>query len=101
MRPRIASLLPVALALALAAGVAACGDDDSCDYIFTSVPTQADCGGGKNDPLPGSLQEEFDCGNAVYTASTQTCQLISCGVCADVDSDWDGDFDFDGDIDSD
>ena len=99
-------MLGLTATVALALAVGACGDDDgACDYLFDDVPTEAECGLGRdngNNPVP-NLQAEFDCGNAVYTARdvTGTCQLISCQVCADVDSDFDGDFDFDGDIDDD
>jgi hypothetical protein len=94
MRP--AQLL-AALCLAAAAALAACGDGGTCDYLFANVPAPADCGAGRitpDNPATG-LQAEFDCGNAVYTASTEACQLISCQVCADVDADFDGDVDDD------
>ncbi len=84
------------LGLFAALAIASCGgDDDSCDYLFADVPTQDDCGGGKNNPIPGSLQALYDCGNAVYTPATEGCQLISCAVCVDTDADFDGDVDDD------
>jgi hypothetical protein len=76
----------------------ACGDDDgACDYLFADVPTKEECGAGRvtpDNPATG-LQAEFDCANAVYTAGTEGCQLISCQECADVDADFDGDVDDD------
>jgi hypothetical protein len=75
-----------------------CGDDDgACDYLFADVPTQEACGAGRvapGKPATG-LQAQFDCANAVYTAATEACQLISCQECADVDADFDGDVDDD------
>jgi hypothetical protein len=73
--------------------IGACGDGDgSCDYLFADVPTAQDCGAGAhNPPIEGSLQAEFDCANAVYTPSTEACQLISCQICNDVDADFDSD----------
>jgi hypothetical protein len=90
--------VPVAALGLLTAVAGGCGGDDgTCDYLFADVPTQEDCGAGRvtpENPATG-LQAEFDCGNAVYTPSTEGCQLISCQVCADVDADFDGDVDDD------
>ena len=94
---------PVVVVFVAMLAIGACGDGNgSCDYLFADVPPAdppapvgANCGGGKNNPIEGSLQAQFDCGNAVYTPSTEGCQLISCQICADVDADFDGDVDDD------
>jgi hypothetical protein len=88
---------PVVVVFVALLAIGACGDDSgSCDYLFSDVPTADDCGAGAhNPPIEGSLQERFDCGNAVYTASTEGCQLIACNICEDVDADFDGDVDDD------
>ena len=88
---------PVVVVFVAMLAIGACGDDGgSCDYLFADVPTAADCGAGAhNPPIEGSLQALYDCGNAVYTPSTEGCQLIACEICNDVDADFDGDVDDD------
>ena len=87
-------LVPLVLgALAFTFTAGACGDDDeNCAYIFTSVPTLADC---------ETLQDELGCANLTYIADDQQCNLNTCASCVDADDDWDGDLDWDGDIDLD
>jgi hypothetical protein len=91
---------PVVVVFVALLAIGACGNDSgSCDYLFSDVPSLDACGGGRVTPenplIEGSLQERFDCGNAVYTASTEGCQLIACNICEDVDADFDGDVDDD------
>jgi len=85
--------VPVAaFGVLVAVAIGACGSDSGrCDYLFANVPTADDCGGGKDNPIEGSLQAQFDCGNAVYTAATGDCKLISCQTCTKADADFDSD----------
>ncbi len=81
-RGRVVSYLLVAVALALAVVVGACGDDDdSCDYEFTGVADIDEC---------DALAEEFDCGAAQFDGDNEICATAGC-VCADVDLDVDDD----------
>ena len=76
----------LALAAAIVAALAMTSTVSGCGYIFSSVPSEADC---------ISLEEEFDCGSSTYNSNQFTCSLGGCLICSDIDTDWDGDFDFD------
>lgn len=91
---RAARLAVVALGVALALSLGACGDDDdeTCGYAFSDVPTAVDC---------EDLADEFDCSNSAWSDATDICEIGDCLICGDFDTDFDGDLDTDGDIDAD
>lgn len=71
----------VAVALALAVVIGACGDGDGCEYDFTGVADIDEC---------DDLAAEFDCTSVQFDADNELCATAGC-ICADVDLDLDDD----------